>query len=69
MKLKTVALRTNISIYHLPCTFVRWPMSLAHIDLGIDYVILAAGLIIHSATMSIVWWSYKFDGERGCFGL
>ena len=44
-------------------------MSLAHIDLGIDYVTLAAGLIIHSATMSIVWWSYKFDGKRGCFGL
>ena len=42
---------------------------LAHIHLRIDYVILALGLIIHSTTMSLVWWSYKFDGKRGCFGL
>ena len=50
--------------------YVGWPMSLAHIDLGIDYVILALGLIIHSTTMTIVWWSfYKFHGNRGCFGL
>ena len=50
--------------------YVSWPMSLAHIDLGIDYVILALGLIIHSTTMTIVWWSfYKFHGNRGCFGL
>ena len=56
---------------HLPFTmyiyvYVSSPMSLAHIDLRIDYVILALGLIIHSTTMSIVWWSYKFDGKRGC---
>ena len=45
--------------------YVGWPMSLAfldlyglaHIDLGIDYVILALGLITHSTTVSIVWWS------------
>ena len=49
--------------------YVSWAMSLAHIDLRIDYVILALGLIIHSTTMSIVWWSSKFDGKRGCFGL
>ena len=56
--------------------YVSCPMSLAieysglaHIHLRIDYVILALGLIIHSTTMSLVWWSYKFDGKRGCFGL
>ena len=49
--------------------YVSWPMSLAHNDLRIAYVIMALGLIIHSTTMSIVLWSYKFDGKRGCNGL
>ena len=48
--------------------YVSWPMSLSHIDLGMDYVIETLGLIIHSTTMPIVLWSYNFDGKRVCFG-